>query len=230
MDAILDFGEKGFPGILVETIAIFINNLAAPANTKVFSLTHRLHLTQPQAYIFDPELPYWIIYRNQLFDSVCRKLDFDVFEVFRDRQLTNKLLSSSGELRVLKSRNLSDDGKEILDIPGYDSYISYAAAKPLSVFQYLDAPNVYLTPNMTYKPRMMKKPPHCVVNGSLAILIPKGGIVPTGKAARVLFLGRVPGILSDRAELPDAFSERGRLLGVFLRPAAGRGKTRARKI
>lgn len=230
MDAILDFGEKGFPGILVETIAIFINNLAAPANTKVFSLTHRLHLTQPQAYIFDPELPYWIIYRNQLFDSVCRKLDFDVFEVFRDRQLTNKLLSSSGELRVLKSRNLSDDGKAILDIPGYDSYISYAAAKPLSVFQYLDAPNVYLTPNMTYKPRMMKKPPHCVVNGSLAILIPKGGIVPTGKAACVLFLGRVPGILSDRAELPDAFSERGRLLGVFLRPAAGRGKTRARKI
>ena len=74
---------------------------------------------------------------------------------------------------MLKSRNLSDDGKEILDIPGYDSYISYAAAKPLSVFQYLDAPNVYLTPNMTYKPRMMKKPPHCVVNGSLAILIPK---------------------------------------------------------
>lgn len=181
VDAILDFGEKGFPGILVETIAIFVNNLAAPANTNVFSLTHRLHLTQPQAYIFDPELPYWIIYRNQLFDSVCQKLDFDVFEVFRDRQLTNKLLSSSGELRVLKSRNLSDDGKEILDIPGYDSYISYAAAKPLSVFQYLDVPNVYLTPNMTYKPRMMKKPPHCVVNGSLAILIPKGGIVPTEK-------------------------------------------------
>ena len=71
--------------------------------------------------------------------------------------------------------------KEILDIPGYDSYISYAAAKTLSVFQYLDAPNVYLTPNMTYKPRMMKKPLHCVVNGSLAILIPKGGIVPTEK-------------------------------------------------
>ena len=26
---------------------------------------------------------------------------------------------------------------------------------------------------MTYKPRMMKKPLHCLVNGSLAILIPK---------------------------------------------------------
>ena len=230
MDAILDFGEKGFPGILVETIAIFINNLAAPANTKVFSLTHRLHLTQPQAYIFDPELPYWIIYRNQLFDSVCRKLDFDVFEVFRDRQLTNKLLSSSGELRVLKSRNLSDDGKEILDIPGYDSYISYAAAKPLSVFQYLDAPNVYLTPNMTYKPRMMKKASPLCGERLPCHPDPQRRHCPHGKAARVLFLGRVPGILSDRAELPDAFSERGRLLGVFLRPAAGRGKTRARKI
>lgn len=173
VESILDFGEKGFPGILVETIAIFINNSSTPRYTNVFSLTHGLRLRQLQSYIFDPDLPYWVIYRDQRFDSVSRKLDFNVFEVFRDRQLTNKNTSSFGEIRVLKSRNLSDDGKTICNIPHYDSYVSYSTAKNLAVFQYFDAPNVYITPNMTYKPRMMKKPLHCVVNGSLAILIPK---------------------------------------------------------
>ena len=32
---------------------------------------------------------------------------------------------------------------------------------------------------MTYKPRMIKKPKGCLVNGSLAVLIPKNGINPT---------------------------------------------------
>ena len=36
-----------------------------------------------------------------------------------------------------------------------------------------------LDANMTYKPRMIKKPKGCLVNGSLAILIPKKGITPT---------------------------------------------------
>ena len=47
--------------------------------------------------------------------------------------------------------------------------------------EYLDRDDVYLTPNMTYKPRVMRKPKNCVVNGSLAILIPKKDIVPTDK-------------------------------------------------
>lgn len=49
------------------------------------------------------------------------------------------------------------------------------------MFEYLDRDDVYLTPNMTYKPRVMRKPKNCVVNGSLAILIPKKDIVPTDK-------------------------------------------------
>ena len=89
------------------------------------------------------------------------------------------MLSGSGELRVLKARNLSDDGKQVLDLAGYDAYISRSDAMPLAVYQYLDAENVYLTPNMTYKPRMMKKPRHCLVNGSVAVLLPKPGVRPT---------------------------------------------------
>ena len=71
------------------------------------------------------------------FDAVCKKLDFNVFKVFRDRQITNKLLTDIGDIRVLKSRNISDDGKNVIDIDGYDSYISSIEARSLSVFEYL---------------------------------------------------------------------------------------------
>lgn len=179
VECIIDFGEKGFPGVLVETLAIFINNLSRPSITRVASITHGKYISQTQNYIFDEKLPFWIIYRDENFDSVCKKLDFNVFKVFRDRQITNKLLSSTGEIRVLKSRNISDDGEQIIDIEGYDSYISQNDASDLSVYSYLNSDGVYLTPNMTYKPRVIKKPKGCLINGSLAVLIPKKGIIPT---------------------------------------------------
>ena len=176
---IIDFGENGFPGVLIETIALFVNNLAKPTKTKVVSITNHITLVQPQDYIFDKAFPYWIIYRNSSFDEVCKKLNFDVFSVFRDRQITNKVLSSNDDIRVIKSRNISDDGTAILDIDGYDSYISRDSARSLSVYQYLDDENVFLTPNMTYKPRVIKKPRQTLVNGSVAILLPKKNIIPT---------------------------------------------------
>jgi len=107
---------------------------------------------------------------------VSRKLQFGVFNVFRDRQITNKLLQSSGDIRVIKSRNISDDGQEILDIDGYDTYIDNEQATKLSVYGFKDRNNVYLTPNMTYKPRVIKKPMGVLVNGSVAVLIPKSDI------------------------------------------------------
>lgn len=176
IECIIDFGEKGFPGVLIETIALFINTQMRPAKTKVVSVTHNFDLQQKQSYIFDEQLPYWIIYRNDLFDTVCLKMDFDRFTVFRDRQITNNNSTCHGDIRVLKSRNISDDGADVIDIEGYDSYISKAVASGLSVFDYLERDDVYITPNMTYKPRVMRKPKGLLVNGSLAILIPKDGL------------------------------------------------------
>ena len=176
VECIIDFGEKGFPGVLIETIALFVDTQANPSKTRIISITHNLDLIQKQSYIFDSQLPYWIIYRNELFDNVCRKMDFDQFNVFRDRQITNKNTAASGDIRVLKSRNISDDGLTVIDIDGYDTYINQATAESLSVYGYLNRDDVYLTPNMTYKPRVMKKPKGFLVNGSLAILIPKNGI------------------------------------------------------
>ena len=77
------------------------------------------------------------------------------------------------DIRVIKSRNISDNGCKILDIPNYDSYISIDLLKKLSVYSYIDRNDVYLTPNMTYKPRVIKKEKRIVVNGSVAILLPK---------------------------------------------------------
>lgn len=173
IDCILDFGEKGFPGVLIETIALFICTTKKAKKTHVLSLANNIDLQQDQKYITDSHLPYWIIYRNSEFDAVCKKLDFDKFDVFRDRQLTNSQLSSSGDIRVLKSRNISDDGQEILDIDQYDAYVSSEVASSLSVYEFLHSENVYLTPNMTYYPRVMRKPQGVLVNGSVAILIPK---------------------------------------------------------
>lgn len=179
VECIIDFGEKGFPGVLVETIAIYINNLGKISKTHVISVTQKIDIMQSQKYIFDAKYPYWLIYRNADFDNVSEKLEFDVFNVFRDRQITNKLLNCSHGIRVIKSRNIADDGKSIVDVDGYDSFIEEDDAKQLSVYAFIDRDDVYLTPNMTYKPRVVKKPFGCLVNGSVAILIPHNGCFPT---------------------------------------------------
>ena len=173
IETIVDFGEKGFPGVLIETIALFVNNNTRPKYTNVISMTKNIRIKQDQNYIFDSKFPYWIIYRNTRFDKICDKLDLGLFSVFRDRQITNNLLKQIGDFRVLKSRNISEDGTRIIDIPGYDAFINKKDVQNMSVYKYLNINNVYLTPNMTYYPRVIKKPNGILVNGSVAILIPK---------------------------------------------------------
>lgn len=179
VECIIDFGEKGFPGVLVETIAIFINNLGRVSKTHVISVTQKIDILQNQRYIFDSKYPYWLIYRNAEFDNVSERMKFNVFSVFRDRQITNKLLNCNHGIRVIKSRNIADDGKSIIDVDGYDSYIEENKAKDLSVYPFMERDDVYLTPNMTYKPRVIKKPSGILVNGSVAILIPQDDCIPT---------------------------------------------------
>ncbi|WP_239684757.1 DNA cytosine methyltransferase [Streptococcus constellatus] len=177
--SILDFGEKGFKGVLVETINLAIKTFGNRSNnTRVKSLTKNLIYNQRKDYIFDKELPYWVIYRNKQFDKVFEKMEFGIFDVFRDRQITtsnSKLKAqSSDEIRVLKSRNVSDDGLRIIQIQNYDSYISRDVVQKFATFKYLND-DVYITPNMSYKPRVTKKPLGVVTNGSLAVLIPRNG-------------------------------------------------------
>ena len=43
----------------------------------------------------------------------------------------------------------------------------------MAAYRYVGDRTVYLTPNMTYKPRVMRNPGGVIVNGSVAVLIPK---------------------------------------------------------
>lgn len=181
IEKIVDFGEKGFKGVLIETIALFINTYKKPGKTISYSVTKDLINIQKQSKITSDEFPSWIIYRNDFFDNMVSKMTFNIFSVFRDRQITNKLLKSDGEIRVLKSRNILRDGSDIINIDGYDRYIDCNDLKNCSVIAYLDRDDVYLCPNMTYYPRLIKKPKNTVVNGSVAILENKSNYKITDK-------------------------------------------------
>lgn len=170
---IIDFGEKGFDGVLIETINI---TTGKTKEVQIKSMPLNLKLNQKQSYIFSQKLPYWIIYRNDFFDKIFDSLEFGIFDVFRDRQLTNSNTSlNKSDIRVIKSRNIDDNGN-IINIKNYDSYINKDELNNFKVSDFLDRDDVYLTPNMTYNPRLAKKQKGYIVNGSVAILIPKQGI------------------------------------------------------
>ena len=167
---IIDFGEKGFKGVLIETICLFVDTKSKPKYTECFSYTHSKTNILLQSKMTDNVYPNWLLYRNDEFDQIAQKLEFDVFVPFRDRQLTSKLLKSNGDIWVIKSRNISRNGNTIEHIEKYDSYILQKdMSSNLSVSKYYNRDDVYLSPNMTYYPRVIKKPKNTVVNGSVAI-------------------------------------------------------------
>ena len=174
---IIDFGEKGFNGVLIETICVNVNTVTKANVTKVLSLPFKINELKKQQYITDDKLPYWIIYRNEYFDKVFDKMKFNIFDVFRDRQISNNnTTQDANDIWVIRSRNISDDGKSIEHINGYDLFIKDTELKEMNVYDYFSKDEVYLTPNMTYNPRMCKLPKGCIVNGSVAILSPKNGV------------------------------------------------------
>ncbi len=170
IDNIIDFGEKGFRGVKIETVAIGIDKLGNPGEVKIISKILNTELRQSQEYITDSFFPTWLLYRNKTFDKIVNQLDLGVFTVFRDRQITNKMLSNMGDVRVLKSRNIGNGN--ILDIEGYDSYINAGELSKLQVSKYLNSSEKILVPNLTYYPRACFLPPNTIVNGSVAILTP----------------------------------------------------------
>jgi len=170
IEKIIDLGEKGFKGVLIETIAIFINTKKERATTLNYSVTKDIYNRLPQDELTTNRFPYWLLYRNEFFNDIAKQMGFSVFKVFRDRQLTNSNLKSCGDIQVLKSRNILRDGTGIININDYDKYIDIKDINSYSVGKYLNRTDVFLCPNMTYYPRVIKKPPNVIANGSVAIL------------------------------------------------------------
>lgn len=163
---IIDFGEKGFKGVKIETISFIVDTRNKPGKTRVESYITNDAEVYEQSYITDPAYPYWLIYRNNSFDSVADKMTFDIFKVYRDRLITKAITKPNGKFRVLKSRNIGNN--EIVNIDGYDSYID--DINSLDVSKFLNQENCVLVPNLTYNPRACMLPTGCIADGSVAIL------------------------------------------------------------
>jgi len=169
IECIVDFGESGFKGVLIETICLFINTtLINTSVTKVISVPKHLKLLQIQSEITQSSFPNWLLYINKNFIDLASQLEFGIFKVFRDRQITSKMLSSNSDIWVIRSKNIPRIGGKANHTDN-DVFIKKDQLLKLSVFKYLDRTDVFLSPNMTYYPRVIKKPKNCVVNGSIAI-------------------------------------------------------------
>lgn len=164
--SILDFGENGFKGVKIETVNLIFNSQEKSDLTHVVSITQKIDIIQQQEYITDNNYPSWLIYRNSDFDRIAEDMQLGVFDAFRDRQIVNSMLSQTGKYRVLKSRNI--ESNSIVDIAGYDSYIS--DINNLAVSRYINVENVVLVPNLSYAPRACFLPKNTIANGSVAFL------------------------------------------------------------
>ena len=113
----------------------------------------------------------WLIYRNEFFDEYIKKFELDYFDFYRDRQITNKYLKNSGKYRVLRSKNILDDG-QIISIENYDRFIDDPTPFLFSKYLNMDA---IIFPNFTYNIRASKLPKNTLANGSIVIAYPKNG-------------------------------------------------------
>ena len=168
---ITDYGEKGFKGVKIETISLIVNTKKIGVNneTLVESYVKKELGFKNQDYICSKDFPYWLVYRDSFFDRVASKLNFGIFTAYRDRQITKEHTKPNGRVRVLKSRNIGSN--KIVNIPDYDSYID--EYKNLVIAKYLNNSEAILVPNLTYNPRACFLPKNSIVDGSVAILIPK---------------------------------------------------------
>ena len=182
LESITDYGEKAFKGVKIETISFILNT---NQKDKIDSIKIESYITnnifyQNTNYIFDKKFPYWLIYRNDFFDMVIQKMQLDVFESFRDRQITKKHTKNNGKYRVLKSRNI--DNNDIKDIENYDCFIDKVDTFAISKF--LNQKNIVLIPNLTYNPRATFLPENCIADGSVALLKPKNNLFNIEKIKR----------------------------------------------
>lgn len=171
---ITDYGEKGFKGVKIETISLIINTKKKAVNNKVLVESYVKNEIgfKEQSYICSKDFPYWLVYRDTFFDGIASKLRFDIFIAYRDRQITKRITKPSGSVRVLKSRNIGSN--IVVNIPNYDSYIE--DYDNLAIAKHINHENAVLVPNLTYNPRACFLPENTIVDGSVAILIPRDEI------------------------------------------------------
>ena len=177
---ICDYGEKGFKGVKIETISFLLETSSKKQteNILIESYITETFEEKPKEYLFSNRFPYWLIYRNEEFDQISEKMKFDIFNSFRDRQITKQITKENGKFRVLKSRNVGNN--EVKELENYDCYID--DTENLAVAKFLNRDDVVMIPNLTYYPRASFLPKNTITDGSVALLTLKNGSrLPTEK-------------------------------------------------
>lgn len=162
----IDFGEKAFKGVKIETVSFTVNTKKKSGDTIVYSYINNSVRKLSQSYITDSTFPYWLLYRDAGFDKIADSMEFGIFKAYRDRVITKSITQSRGKYRVLKSRNIGNN--EVIDIPDYDCYLDDVSS--FDVAKFLDHTECVLLPNLTYNPRACFLPKNTIADGSVAIL------------------------------------------------------------
>lgn len=172
LQKICDYGEKAFKGVKIETVSFLCTSSTHSSDEVIIeSYIRNTYKKENKEYLFSKDFPYWLIYRNQIFDNIVSKMNLDIFISFRDRQITKAITKNKGKVRVLKSRNIGNN--EIKEIEGYDCYINEIGN--LAVSKFYNESDVVMVPNLTYYPRASFLPKNTIVDGSVALLTLKNG-------------------------------------------------------
>lgn len=164
--SIVDYGVNYFKSVFIEIISIhFKKNYFGSVMVEDKRNSHTTKLKQ--GYIYHDKS--WLIYRNEWFDEYISNMELDIFDFYRDRQITNKYLKNKGKYRVLRSKNILDNG-DIVSKINYDKYIDNIDS--FKIKDYLNSESIIMT-NFTYNTRATILPKNTIVNGSIAILVPK---------------------------------------------------------
>lgn len=172
LQKICDYGEKAFKGVKIETVSFLCSSSVSTKDKVIIeSYIKNSYKEESKDYIFSDDFPYWLIYRDASFDNVVSKMKLDIFNSFRDRQITKSITQTKGKVRVLKSRNIGNN--EVKKIDGYDCYID--EIKELAVSKFYNESDVVMVPNLTYYPRASFLPKNTITDGSVALLTLKNG-------------------------------------------------------
>lgn len=170
---IIDFGEMGFKGVKIETIAIIITDKKQRI-INVVSVTKNLLIKQNKKYIFDEKLPHWILYRNSEFDYVYNKMTKDIFDIFKNYEISNSILSKNSfknSIWILRSKNINFISPKIDHIENYDRFAEKSLVEKTSFYKKILSidEKLYLIPTLTYYPRIIEMPNDVFINGSILI-------------------------------------------------------------
>ena len=169
--SLYDYGVKYFDEVFIEIISVHFNkNFDKKKLTHIENINEKISKDVEYDYIYNKKL--WILYRDEWFDKYINNLKLDVFDFYRDRQVTNKYLKNDGKIWVVRSKNLLDDGT-IVHKQGYDKYID--SLDGFQISKYFNKNNIIFT-NFTYNTRATILPKGMIVNGSFCIFETKNNI------------------------------------------------------